>query len=138
MSDEVPTPEEMMLLEELEKQYPKEDEKQNIFSFFKRVIGMKDTTKTSNLSEDELGFAYVPVRTWKEIALYCEKQGLTGLGTYFAAKAHIITDSSLSKEGFLDKLAVTQKREMETRARRFSEAQKRNWFGRKKPEQELS
>jgi len=132
MEDDELSPEELMALEtELERQYPKEDEKQNIFSFFKRVIGMKDTTKTSNLNEEELGFATVPVRTWLELSLYCEKQGLKGLGTYFAEKAHIISDSSLSKDGFLDNLAVTQKREMETKARKFTESQKKNWFGRK-------
>ena len=128
ISDDELTPDEEEALEELGYGYPRPEEKQNIFSFFKRVIIMKDTTRTSNLNEDELGLIKVPVRTLLNLSLYSGQMGLSGLGNYFFQESQIVSNSSLSREGFLDKLAVTQKREMEARTRRFSPAQKKRWF----------
>lgn len=132
--DEEFTPEEMQLAEELAESgygYPKEEEKQNIFSFFRRVIFMPDTSRTSNLTEDELGMVKIPVRTNLELAEYCKHQGLNGLSQFFFNEAQIISNTSLSRDGFLDKLAVTQKREVESKRREFTAKQKKNWF--KKP-----
>ena len=56
----------------------------------------------------------------------------------FESEAQIVLATSLSKEGFLDKLAVTQKREAETRIRKGTQSQvKRGWFQpRQQPQQE--
>ncbi len=128
--------EEAQLLDELEAAgygFPKGEESQSIFSFFKRVIFMPDTTRTANLTEEELGIAKVPVRTNLELAEYCKHQGLTGLGEFFFREAQIITNTSLSRDGFLDKLAVTQKREVESKKREFTQKQKKNWFKKTEP-----
>ena len=133
MSEEEFTDEDLETLDQLGLGYPKQSEKQNIFAFFKRVITMADTTRTSNLTEDEMGAVKVPVRTNLELAQYCKAMGLTGLGNYFLAESQIISNSSLSREGFLDKLAVTQKRELETKSK-SSLAKRRGWFKKKKEE----
>lgn len=126
------TEEEANLLERaMGHNYPQEEEKQNIFSFFKRVITMKSNTRTANLNEDEMGRPIIPVRTNQEIALYCTAMGMGAFSDYFKDEAQILLGTSLSREGFLDKLAVTQKRESEWRERKFSPAQKKNWFSKK-------
>lgn len=137
MNEDELTEEEIEELEKLGYGFPKPDEKNNIFSFFKRVIATRDTTRVSNLQEEELGHATIPVRTNLQLALYCEQMGLGGLGSHFMKESQIISNSSLSRDGFLDKLAVTQKREMDTKTRTATPAQRRNWFQRKnQPQQE--
>jgi len=131
--------EELDTLEELGYGHPQQEEKQNIFSFFKRVIFMPDTTRTANLDKDELGYVRIPVRTNLSLALYSKQMGLTGLGNHFFLESQIISNSSLSKEGFLDKLAVTQKREVEAKTRRSNlPGQKKGWFAKKEPTQEYN
>ena len=129
------TEEEIETLEEMGYGAPQAEEKQNIFTFFKRVIFMKDTTRTGNLTNDELGIVTIPLRTNLELSLYAKKMGLLGVASYFKEKAHITSDSSLSREGFLDKLAVTQKREMESKTRRSNLPQKKGWFAKQQPQQ---
>lgn len=131
MTEENLTPEEIEMLEQLGLGYPKEEEKQSIFSFFKRVITMPETTRTSNLKEEEMGMAKIPLRTYLELSLFCKETGLTGLGNYFKKEGSIVTDPTLSREGFLDKLVVTQKKLSEIKAREFTDKQKRSWFKKK-------
>ena len=126
------TEEEMQLLKEMWYGYPQEEEKQNIFSFFKRVISMKDNSKTANLDKDELGIVRIPVRTCQEIELFCDKVGSKGLASYFEDRAQIILSTSLSKEGFLDNLAVTQKREIDRKKRKM--LSNSGWFKKKESE----
>ena len=133
--DEDVTPEEMEALKEVGYGFPQQEEKQNIYNYFKKVISMIDNSKTGNLTDDEIGLAKVPVRTNQEIAHYCKAMGMGGFANYFNEESQITLSTSLSREGFLDKLAVTQKREMETKRKNFSQAQKKNWFT-KKPKQE--
>jgi len=128
--DEELTPEEVDALEEIGYGYPKKKEEHNIFAFFRRVISMPDTTRTSFLTADELGLVKIPLRTNLSIALYCKQMGLRGLSSHFEKEAHITSDSSLSRDGFLDKLAVTQKREMETKTRKPAVVNK-GWFKKK-------
>jgi len=120
--------------------YPREEEKQNIFNYFKKVVAMKDNTKTANLTNDEIGMVKLPVRTNQEIALYCDAMGMgnlkkmQGFAGYFMKEAQIMLGTSLSREGFLNKLAVTQKREVESKTKKPVE--NKGWFKRKqKPEQ---
>lgn len=113
--------------------YPQEEEKQNMFAFFKRVLSTKDNTKTGNLTNEEIGEVRLPVRTNKQIALYCKVMGMKGFANYFESESQILLGSSLSRDGFLDKLAVTQKKEMETKTR-TSVPIKRGWFKPKKQE----
>ena len=128
MAEEL-TPEEIEIIEQLGGHSGKGEEKQGIFSFFKKVINMPDTLRTSNLQKDELGMAKIPVRTLREISLFCKESGLSGLGEYFEKESCIITNSSLSREGFLDKLVVTQRKSTEMKTKEMSDQQKKRWFG---------
>jgi len=135
------TPEEQEALEEISYGYPKEEEKQNIYNFFKSVILNKDNTKTANLLNEELGIVKIPVRTNQEIALYCDVMGMgsinemKGFAGYFMKEAQILLGTSLSREGFLDKLAVTQKREVESKTRKS--LTKKGLFGKKTKEETI-
>ncbi len=130
------TPEEVEALEEAGYEYPKPDEKANIYNFFKRILISEDTSKTAYLNEDELGMVQLPVRTLKKLALYCNEMGLSGLGSFFRKEANVVTDTSLSREGFLPKLAVTQKRQsfVETKQEKPT---KKKWFSKSKSEQNI-
>jgi hypothetical protein len=128
MVDDITNEEQQMYEEAMYGGYPQAEEKHNIFTFFKKVILMDDTTRVANVNNEELGLVKIPVRTLLNLSLYCKEVGLSGLGHYFLKESHILTDSSLGREGFVPRLAVTQKREMETRRKDFSEAQKKTWF----------
>jgi len=128
------TQEEVDLLAQSGLGYPQQEDKNNIFTFFKKVLSMDDTSRTANLTETELGGVRIPVRTLEMLSLYCCQMGLTGLGEHFMKEAQVITNTSLSREGFLDKLVVTSKKEMETSTRMPPTAsQKRRWFKKKNP-----
>lgn len=133
MSEDL-TPEEVAMLEEYTRNpYPTAEEKHNIFTFFKEVAKSKDTTRTSNLDTDELGLPKLPVRTNLQLELYCKKQGLSGLSGYFFDESQIITNPALSKQGFLDKLVVTQTRQMQSEKRtKAGGATNKGWFGKRK------
>jgi len=131
------TPEEIQALQDLGGTFPKQDEKHNVFTFFNKVLKQKDNIKTGNLTDEELGFVRMPVRTNREIALYCEKMGMKGFANYFESESQITLASSLSKEGFLDKLAITQakKSDIRTTPRRTTN---KGWFRKKgEPMQEV-
>jgi len=140
------TPEEEAALKEImEKEaidnFPQQEEKENIYNYFKKVISMPSNTKTSNLDKEELGQVKLPVRTLQELALYCDSMGMgnlneqKGFAGYFQKESQIILGTALSKEGFLNQLAVTQKRESEVRTKRMSAAQKKNWFKKSQPQE---
>lgn len=131
MDEEQLTPEEAEELEDIiSRGYPKEEEKQNMFAFFKRVMMTKDNTKSANLTEEELGGLSYPVRTSQWLKLYCTEMGNKGFASFFDKESQIALGTSLSKEGFLDKLAVTQKRESEIKTKAQRKANK-GWFKKK-------
>ena len=108
------------------------ENKQSIYAIFAKVINEKQkTTKVGNLNEDELGRSKLPLRTYLELALFCEDiVGDKEFSEYFTKMGAIQTDSSLSKEGFLMKLLVTMKKEL---ADVSPKAKKKNggWFKKK-------
>ena len=82
--------------------------------------------------------ARLPVRTQQELANFCKLCGMKDFARMFESEAQIVLATSLSKEGFLDKLAVTQKREAETRIRKgTTSTAKRGWFAPKQQPQEM-
>ena len=46
------------------------ESKRTLHAFFIDVIKSKDTTKTGNLTEIELGLPTLPVRSYKELSLF--------------------------------------------------------------------
>ena len=135
MVDEPLTDEEAF--DEISQLYPTQEEKQNIFTYFKKVILQKNNIKTANLTNDEIGLVKLPVRTNLEIAQYCDSMGMKGFSSFFEKEAQILLGTSLSREGFLDKLAVTQKRESEIKTRK-SAPPRTGFFGKKKQQEPKS
>lgn len=97
--------------EEMVRQYSQE--KSNTHTFFTKVIQNDDTTKTGNMSEEELGNPQITVRGLKELELFSKDiEDSTLWSDYFKNMSEIQTSSSLSKDGFLLRLSVTQKKEL--------------------------
>ena len=115
------------------------EEKHTLHTFLNKVATSSDTTKTGFLKDEELGISEFPVRSYKSFALWSnsviKNEYLTD---FFDKESEIVTATSLSRQGFLDKLAVTQKRESSLRD--MSEERKPNtgWFKKKQPEEQLT
>ena len=109
--DEELTEEEQLALQSAIVKYgsPQAEVKHNTHTFLKEVLDTKDTSKVGFLSGDELGIPSHPVRVLKELALFSNKVLDNPFITeYFNIEAENTFASSLSREGFLDKLAVIQ------------------------------
>jgi len=92
---------------------PTAEERQNVHTFLHNVAVSKDTTKTGNLGTEELGMPILPVRTYKELALFCnDVANMDYFADYFTKKAEIALSTSLSKDAKLLSLAVMQRREV--------------------------
>jgi len=113
------------------------EEKYNVHTFLHKVATSDDTTKTSNVTEDELGMAKHPVRSYLSFALLSDKIIRNDyFKEYFESESEIVTSSSLGKNGFLIKAAITQKKELAdtTKPKKVN----RGWFGQKKePDENL-
>lgn len=132
--EEILTQEEIEALREMGYGYPQEEEKANIFNFFKRIITSNDTRRTSNLTKDELGMPEISVRGGLGLSLFCESLGMKGFADYFEKESLVTTDTSLSREGALINLAVTQKRTIDKK--QAPNIAKKGWFNKKEPEQQ--
>ena len=107
----------------------------NMHSFLTNVVASDDTTKTGNLSQEELGYSNLPVRTYKELSLFCGSiADDEGWEKYFDSMSEIQTSTSLSKEGFLMRMANTIKKELAD----VTKKTKKNsgWFKGKNQEQQ--
>ena len=102
--------------------------KANLHSFFTNIVKSDDTTKTGNLDTIELGTPRLPVRSYKELELFCKDiANQSVFSDYFKKMSEIMTSTSLSKDALLLKLAVTIKKEV---ADTSPEPKKQNkgWF----------
>ena len=77
---------------------------------FDTVLKIPKSTKVSNLNKDELGHLGISVRDCMRIALLGESFGHKKFANFFMRQAGIISDSSMSKEGWFTELFVTSKR----------------------------
>lgn len=107
------------------------EQKQNIQGFFTNVIKADDTTKTGNLTIEELGEPRLPLRSIKELELfsrdiYSDKDW----ADYFGKLSEIQTSTSLSKDAILLKLSVTTTKEMADTTPKEKKVNK-GWFKRK-------
>jgi len=107
-----------------------------LFSFFKNLLRTKDTSRASNLTEDELGFEKTPVRTNQRIALFCEAIGNSEVSGYFFDKSQVTTNTALSRKGFLPRLVVTTTKKTELSSKTPSHQANKGWFSKKKQPQE--
>jgi methyltransferase-like protein len=111
--------------------------KQNIHSFLTNVVKAPDTTKTGNLNQDELGHPKIPVRTYKELELFCNDvwNQKENWGTYFNKMSEIQTSTSLSKDAILLKLSATLRKELaDVSPERKEIKENKGWFKSNKQE----
>lgn len=105
--------------------------KQSVHTFFTNVIKSPDTTKVGNLNIDELGMPKLPLRSIKELELFCrDVYGQNYWADWFQKLGEIQTSTSLSKDAILIKLAVTQKKELSDVSPKPKKENK-GWFRRK-------
>ena len=88
-------------------------EERGIDNFFLEIIRNDDSLKLGNLTQDEIGLSQLPIRTLIELANDCEDiPSMSSFVKDFRKQAQIMIESSLSKEGFLIKARITQKKEL--------------------------
>lgn len=129
------TPEERAELNKYLSSYgsPEQDPKHNVHTFLNMIAHAKDTTKLGNLKEEELGLMQHTLRANKVAALISsEIMDNKELQEYFSNKGEILTATSLSRGGFLDRLAVVQKKEMADLTPERKE--NKGWFKKKEPD----
>lgn len=111
-------------------QSPTPDINYNIHKFFHDVAVSDDTTKTGYITDDELGTPKLPVRTYKELAIFCDKiWEQPEFKEYFEGMSEIITSTSLSKDAKFLELAIATRREVADVTKKPQK--KKGWFGRK-------
>ena len=118
MPEQVPADDEIKKLEEDLKKLgdldasgygsPSEVKKDTIFKFFKEILDSLDSRKTGNLEKNELGQVTMGVRSYFDIALYAEAEGLDKVSEYLGQKAEVILSTSMSKKAKFMELIVTQ------------------------------
>ena len=112
---------------------PTMKEKQDIMNFFNNVLNRDDTTKVSNLSDEELQ----SVRLMQRAAIYALEVDYLLVSRYIKKRAEIILATGLSgktKGGFFLQIINTTKKLVESLSKRGtvkSEGGRRGWFGRK-------
>jgi len=112
------------------------EEKQNVHTFLHNVATAKDTTKIGFLKEQEIGLPKLPLRTYKELELFCrEIMNQEDFADYFKKKSEILTSTSLSKDAKLITLAILQKREVADVTSK-PEKENKGWFKKKKSQEE--
>ena len=106
---------------------PRPDEKAGVYQFFNDVRKAKDSSKVSNLNDNE-----------KDAVLLLQKMddyagslwGIKPLGSYYGAEAERLLSVCDSKNGFLIKQVGTQRREVK-KSDGGERKKKRGWFGSK-------
>ncbi len=116
---------------------PVPEEKYSHHKFLHDVSISQDTTKTGNLSAEEVGVPKNPLRTFKRLALICtDIMDNPYLSQHFMNEGEILTATSLSKDAKLIQLAVVQRRQLEDVTKKPK--QKKKGFFAKKEEKEES
>lgn len=90
--------------------YPSERQKESIFSFFRHILGLSDSTKVANLDKRELGSLDLSVRNCEYLAKLGKLLHNKSFEEFFMNKAEIVLATSMSKKGWLPELVVSQKR----------------------------
>lgn len=104
--------------------------KHSVHNFLNNVAKTKDTTKVGYLKEEEIGTPRLPTRTYKELAIFSDEiADEREWRDYFNKMSEVLTSTSLSKDGFLIKAAITTKKELADVSPQRKE--NRGWFKKK-------
>ena len=110
-------------------------EEKGIDNFFLEIIRDDKSFKIGNLDKDELGVPQLPIRTLIELADDCKLiPSMSSFTTDFQEQAKNLIATSLSKEGFLIKARITQKKELLDTDKRKNRL-KKGLFGKKEEEE---
>jgi len=90
--------------------YPEAPHKESIFTFFRHLLGITDSSKVANLDRRELGMLDLSVRNSEHLAGLGEMLHNKAYQDYFMRKAEITSATSMSKKGWLPELVVSQKK----------------------------
>jgi len=90
--------------------YPEATPKESIFTFFRHILGIDDSSKVANLDKRELGMLDLSVRNSEHLAGIGYMLHNKSYGDYFMKKAEITLATSMSKKGWLPELVVSQKK----------------------------
>jgi len=117
---------------------PTQEEKTNVHTFLRDVVMAKDTTKIGNLQVDkdmnELGIPAHTVRGCKEMARISERiMNNNFFRDYFNSESEDTLATSLSRGGFLDRLATIQTKQIAdiTKRKKIN----KGWFGKSKTDE---
>lgn len=91
----------------------KAGEEKGIDNFFIEIIRADDNLKIGNLERLEIGLPKVPIRTLLELSDDCDMiPSMSSFAEDFKKQAQDMVNTSLSKEGFLIRARITQKKEL--------------------------
>ena len=90
--------------------YPDAPPKESIFTFFRHILGIRDSSKVANLDKRELGMLDLSVRISEHLAGLGYMLHNKSYGDFFMRKAEITLATSMSKKGWLPELVVSQKK----------------------------
>lgn len=113
----------------------KAGEEKGIDNFFLEIIRASDNLKIGNLTKDEIGLPRLPVRTLLELSDDCHIiLSMSSFETDFKKQAQDMVNTSLSKEGFLVRARITQKKELLDSTKK--KERRRSLFGGREKESE--
>lgn len=113
-------------LANLDASYPTPKEDSNLFALFWKVVKATDSTKVANLKNSEIGDLGVSVRDCQNIAALGTLFHHQKFADYWFNKGEITNATSMSRDGWLGELFVSQKK-FTTRARKSSQQQQSKW-----------
>ena len=90
--------------------YPGAIPRDSIFTFFAKVLGLKDSSKVANLDRRELGMLDLSVRNCEYLANLGTMLHNKSYCDFFMSRAEITLPKSMSKKGWLPELVVSQKK----------------------------
>jgi hypothetical protein len=90
---------------------PVTKDRDSVFTFFKHLVGIKDTTRVSNIDPSrELGMLQFSIRTNKYLGLVGDICGDNDFADFWRQQSEIITSSAMSKKGWLVEVPQSQRR----------------------------
>ena len=100
--------------------YSESKPKEGLYALFEKVLTMPRSTKIANVDKHELGDLGISIRESLRVALIGRTFGHPIFADFFANQSNIITDTSMSKRGWLAELFVTSKKFTEKAASSYA------------------
>ena len=85
-------------------------EKDSIYTFFRHLLRLGNSSKVANLDKRELGMLDLSVRNNEYLSMLGKILHNTSYQDFFRGKSEVILTTSMSKKGWLPELVVSQKK----------------------------